>query len=462
MELYQQHAQASLLNGESTPLESLISANDKVLQALKWGVWSYFILLIFEGALRKWILPGLAAPLLIVRDPIAIWLLVTTWRRGLLPANTYITTIVVLSILGIFTAVFIGHGSLVVALYGARILLFHFPLMFVIGRIFTRADVIKMGKAIVWISIPMALLIAVQFYSPQSALVNRGVGGDMGGAGFDGAMGYFRPPGTFSFTNGTHLFFGLVACFTCYFWVNHERLNRVVLATATMGLLAAIPFSISRSLLLLVAMALLFMVTGMLRKPKYLGSLLVIVFGGVIFLAILSQISFLQTPIEAFTARFDNASEAEGGVQGSVGNRYLGGLIGAITESTEQPFFGYGLGMGTNAGSQLLTGHSNGFLIAESEWSRLVGEMGPLMGLIIIFLRLSLCTKIAVACYRKLLQNDLLPWILLGYALQTIPQSQWAQPTTLGFSTLIGGLIIASLRIPSKEDSERPPRRLYA
>jgi hypothetical protein len=322
--------------------------------------------------------------------------------------------------------------------------------MFVIGRVFTRDDVVKMGKVITAISIPMAMLIAVQFYSPQSAWVNRGIGGDMGGAGFDGALGYFRPPGTFSFTNGTHLFFGLVACFVCYFWIHREGLNRITLIAATMGLLAAIPFSISRSLLLLEVMALLFMVIGMLRKPKYLSNLMAIIIGGIALLIILSQISFLQTPITAFTARFDNASQTEGGVQGSIGNRYFGSLIEAVVGSAEQPFFGYGLGMGTNAGGQLLTGHSTGFLIAEGEWARLVGEMGPLMGLAIILIRLSLCTKIALACYRKLLQDDLLPWILLGYALQTIPQGQWAQPTTLGFSTLIGGLIISSLRRPSK------------
>ncbi len=38
---------------------------------LKKLFWAYFLLLIFEGALRKWILPQFSAPLLLVRDPIA-------------------------------------------------------------------------------------------------------------------------------------------------------------------------------------------------------------------------------------------------------------------------------------------------------------------------------------------------------------------------------------------------------
>ena len=39
---------------------------------LKIGIWIYFYLLIFEGALRKWFLPSLATPLLVVRDPVAL------------------------------------------------------------------------------------------------------------------------------------------------------------------------------------------------------------------------------------------------------------------------------------------------------------------------------------------------------------------------------------------------------
>lgn len=448
-----QHASSSLDTSSTKLGAQTISGQDPKIW-LKRAIWVYFFLLLFEGALRKWFLPGLATPLLIVRDPVAIWLLVVTWRRGLLPANPYITIIFILGVAGIFTAVLLGHGNLTVAMYGARILLFHFPLMFVIGRVFSRVDVVKMGNAVLWVSVPMAVLIGMQFYSPQSALVNRGVGGDMEGGGFDGALGFFRPPGTFSFTNGTHLFFGLVACFVCYFWVNREGVNRMVLVAASVGLLSAIPFSISRSLLLFATIALLFTVIGMLRKPMYLSNLLVVTFGGIVLLVVLSQASFMQIPIIAFTARFDNANAVEGGVQGALGNRYLGSLLSAVTESTEQPFFGYGLGMGTNAGNKILTGRNTGYLISEGEWGRLVGEMGALMGLAIILLRLGFCIKIAIACYRKLLQNDLLPWILLSYTLQTVPTGQWAQPTTLGFSTLIGGLVIASLRKSSQPSTD--------
>ncbi len=426
---------------------------------LKQGIWAYFFLLIFEGALRKWVLPGLATPLLIIRDPLALWLVIMVWKRGLLPSNWYLSGMVLIGISGIFTACLLGHGNMLVALYGARIMLIHFPLIFVIGSIFCWEDVVKMGKATLWISVPMLVLIALQFYSPQSAWVNRGVGGDLDGAGFGGALGYFRPPGTFSFTNGTSLFFGFVSCFVFYFWMNPKVINRTLLICATVAVLAAIPLSISRSLFFQFGVSLIFTTIAIFRNPKYLGRLVLAGIGGLLVLIVLSQTSFFQTATEAFTARFETANEQEGGLEGVLGDRYLGGMIGALMESSEQPFFGFGLGMGTNVGSMLLAG-DRGFLIAEEEWARMIGELGPLMGLAAVFFRLSLCVKITLAAFKKLELGDLLPWMLLSFGLLVVPQGQWAQPTSLGFSTLIAGLMIASLRKSKVWEKDRHPDNL--
>jgi hypothetical protein len=417
---------------------------------LKRGVWAYLLLLIFEGALRKWVLPGLATPLLIVRDPVALWLLVVAWRRGFLPSNFYLTSIVTIGIIGIFTATLLGHGNLFVALFGARILLLHIPLIFVIGRVFTREDVVSMGKALLLIAIPMTVLTAMQFYSPQSAWVNLGVGGDVQGAGFSGANGFFRPPGTFSFTSGNTTFFSLVAPFIFYFWLDRKAINTIILVAATVALLFAIPLSISRSLFFQVGLSLIFLVIASLRKPENLVKLVLALAVGVIAIVVLSQVGSFGTATEAFTARFENANESEGGVKGVLLDRFLGGLITSLTGTANLPFFGYGLGMGTNVGSMLLSG-SVGFLIAEGEWARAIGELGPLLGIALIFLRLGLTAKVALACYQKLSQGDLLPWMLLSFGLITLAQGGWAQPSSLGFFIITGGLLVASVRTPVRE-----------
>ncbi|WP_229310910.1 hypothetical protein [Larkinella soli] len=424
-------------------------AESVATQSLKNGIWLYFLLLIFEGALRKWVLPGLSAPLLIIRDPVALWLLYQTWKRGYLPSSFYLYGFVFITCFSILTAVTLGHGNMFVALFGARILLLHFPLMFVIGRIFYREDVVKIGKITLWITIPMTVLLALQFYSPQTAWVNRGVGGDMEGAGFAGAMGFYRPPGTFSFTNGTTLFYSFAAAFIVYFWLGGKGMNRLVLSIATACLLMAIPLSISRGLFFSVAVTVLFALLSTLNKPEFFGKFLL---AGIIMAIAIGGLSFtpyFQTATEAFFTRFESSSKVEGGLEGVLLDRYLGGLIGALGESGKQPFFGYGLGLGTNVGSLLLTGGVY-YLISEGEWGRLVGEMGPLLGIFIIFLRISLCVKMSIASYQKMRAGDLLPWLLLSFGLLVIPQGQLSQPTALGFCVMIGGLLIASFHTPKR------------
>ncbi|WP_235954855.1 hypothetical protein [Cyclobacterium salsum] len=408
--------------------------------------------MIFEGALRKWFLPGLAAPLLVIRDPIAIFILFKAWQRGILLPNIYIGVTIIVAIFSFYTALFLGHGNLPVAVFGARILIVHFPLMFVMGAVFCREDVIKVGKISLLIAIPMAVLIALQFYSSQSAWVNRGVGGDIEGAGFSGALGYSRPPGTFSFTSGVTQFYGLVGSYLVYFWFDSAKINRVVLFGATFALMVAIPLSISRSLFFSFLVTLLFAVIITLVNPNQLGKTIGALIGLALLLLILAQVNLFQTATEVFTARFENANSSEGGVEGVLLDRYLGGLAGAILEGAEgdMPFFGYGIGMGTNVGSMLLTGEMT-FLIAEGEWGRLIGEIGFLMGFIIILVRIMFALKLTLASFNQMFQGNYLPWMLLSFALLIIPQGQWAQPTSLGFSTLIGGLMIASLRNSEKK-----------
>jgi hypothetical protein len=339
--------------------------------------------------------------------------------------------------------VLFGHGSLPVALFGARAFLIHFPLIFVIGSVFDWGDVIEIGRKTLIIAIPMALLVALQFYSPQTAFVNKGVG-DVEFGGFSGIMGYSRPPGTFSFTNGLTAFYAFVACYVFYFWLNPKSINKLILIAATGGLLIVIPLSISRSLLFSIGVIFVFVILASLRKPGYLLKMVVTGIGISLLLIVVGQFSFFQTAIEVFTTRFDNANEVEGGVDNVLLDRYLGGLINSISFQSGIPFFGYGLGKFSSVGSLLLSGRiASG--IGEGEWGRLIAESGSILGLVVVFSRIAFSIQIIWLAFKKLGQGDLLPWVLLGFFLLTFPQGNWAQPTSLGFSTILAGLILASL-----------------
>ncbi|NDW18230.1 hypothetical protein D0T53_04760 [Dysgonomonas sp. 216] len=422
----------------------MISDRDKKLSLIKKGIWLYFFLLIFEGAFRKWIIPGLATPLLVVRDPIAIWLICMAWRSNIFKINAYILLAVVVSIISFFTALVYGHGNLSVAMYGVRIMLIHFPLIFVIGRAFSREDILMMGKICVYIGLPMFVLITIQFALPQTSIVNIGVGGE-GSSGFAGALGYYRPSGTFSFGAGNSFFWGLLASFVFYFWMSSDKwIDKKILILSTVMLLAAIPISISRTLMFEVLLTLFFMLVYIMRRPSYWSKILIACIGIFIVGLIVYQIPIIQTSIDVYIARFTTASEYEGGVEGTLGNRFLGGMFQGITDSDDLPFWGYGIGMGTNVGAMLLSGKV-AFLIAEEEWPRIIGETGLVLGLMTIAIRVVLVFNMGVASFKRNLKGDPLAWMLLSFGCTLILRGQIGQPTALGFFALSGGLIMAAL-----------------
>ena len=419
---------------------------EKSTKKLKNAILLYFYLLIFEGALRKWVLPSLAEPLLIVRDPVAMYIIYLAYHKLAWKPNFYVNAMWAITALGFVVAILVGHGNPVVALYGARITIIHFPLIFIIGQILSRNDVIKIGKIMLWLTIGMTLLVAIQFFSPQSSWVNRGLGGDLTGSGFAGAGGFYRVPGTFSFTNGLSNFYGFAVAFIAYFWFSGKEntFSKYLLIASTIAVAAAIPLTISRTVVFCIALSLTYLLIIAGRKPKLMIQIIGGIVGALCLFLILSNFSFFQVASGAFVERFTGANENEGGIEGVFLDRFLGGMISGLVNGGSA-FFGVGLGMGTNAGAKILTG-SAGFLVSEGEWGRVMGEMGFFLGMLMIILRINLTFSLIKRSWGGIGKNNYLPWLLMSFGLFPVLQGQWAQPTSLGFSVLLGGLVVAGLK----------------
>lgn len=415
------------------------------------AIWVYLFLLIFEGALRKWFLPQLATPLLLVRDPIAIWLTVVGLQRGWIKSG-YITVMMVVSTISMLMTLAVGHHNLFVALFGWRIYFFHYPMIFVLGKVLSRTDLLKIGQFILWVSIPMTALIVVQFYSPQTAWVNIGVGGE-GSAGFAGALGYFRPSGTFSFTSGYVMYQALVGCYLLYYLLMNSTLpkeyqfSKYILIILAGCYILSIPTSISRTHFFQTCVFLLFLFLAAIRKNKLKSKFIKSAIMVVVAVFVLSLLGIGNESMEAFIARFETANEIEGGVDGVIGDRYVGGLLSSLI-NFNTPVFGYGIGLGTNVGAKAMGGNMYSFgFNAENEWSRIIGECGLLFGLIIISVRLLFSIEMWKRSYNRLAKRfDLLPWMLSAGMMLTVPQGQWSIPTNLGFCILFGGLTLAAVK----------------
>ncbi len=422
-------------------IDEHVAAADRATKRL---IFLYVFLLIFEGALRKWFLPFLSAPLVIVRDPVMIAMIFTYLSAGRRLLNFYTLSILALGSISFVLTLGLGHQNLIVDIFGFRTLALHFFFIFIAGNVLTRSDVETIGRYFIYFLPIATILIGLQFYSPQSAWVNRGVGGDLEGAGFSGAMGYARPSGTFSFTNGSTTFYYLAAAFLFYFIGENSRINKIALLVGIAAALAAVPLSISRSYLVGAVICGLFFILVSLRSGRSFRNLGVAVVLSPVIMILLLNIEAIQTAVNVLVVRFENAARSEGGIDQSISDRFLGGLVRAFTGNDDIPWHGEGLGMGTNVAATIMTGERT-FLLGEGEWSRIVGEMGPALGLGVVLIRVILSIHLMIAGALAILRGNSLPFMLASFGCLKVLQGGWSQPTALGFSVVAGGLIIASL-----------------
>ena len=143
--------------------------NERQIKLIKKLIWLYFLLLIFEGSLRKWLLPQFSDLLLVVRDPVVIAIYFAAVKAKVfpetpisLPSPSSASSSALVSVLVLMPYVPIRAMVLITG-YGFRCNFLHLPLIFVMARVLDRDDLKNLGRWILLGMIPMALLMAFQF-----------------------------------------------------------------------------------------------------------------------------------------------------------------------------------------------------------------------------------------------------------------------------------------------------------
>jgi hypothetical protein len=434
---------------------------DQHLRTLRTLIWLYFWLLIFEGALRKWIAPSLSAPLLVIRDPLVLLIYVQALRYRkfqtdalLLPFFALVSCFLVLAVFQITLSI---GGGVLVSLYGLRTNFLHLPLIFVLPQALWREDVLRIGKWTLMLAVPMTLLMVLQFFSPPNSWLNAATIAE--GQQIQSALGRIRPAGTFSFATGVAHFYVLATTFAVYGLLERKApYPKWLLWAAVVSIAAVQPVSGSRLLVLGCGLVLVAALLSGLLNPGRVERLLVMAIVIAAAVEILLLTSFFREAVIVFTTRWNDASAAAGGVKQGLVWRFLGGFIDPFLLVPEVGLLGKGIGMGTNAASALMTG-SFQFLLAEGEWSRVVLEAGPVLGFSFLIYRVWLAGVMAFRALRAVNCQQLLPWLLAWSACRSIITEQLSQPTNLGFMVLFSGLCLASMtkrRSQSLSQSERP------
>lgn len=423
-------------------------AEDAQARFLRQLIWLYFALLIAEGVLRKWVVPSLSAPLLVIRDPLVLLIYLQAVRCRRFPINgemvayfVLLSGFILLALVQIILE--IGGGPLV-ALYGLRTNFLHLPLIFVIPQVFSYADVVKVGRWVLILSVPMAGLMIWQFLSPPNSWINAATIAE--GQQLVSAMGRIRPAAVFSFSSGAGHFFEIATAFLIYGWAQPRAgYSPWLLGAGLLSVAVVQPVSGSRALVLacslVVIAAAVFAILNGSRAQRIISFVALIIAA----MAALSMTSFFREALTVFMTRWDEAGG--GNAAQSLSARVLGGFADPFYIGWEIGPLGMGIGLGTNVGSALMNGSQFPirFLLAEGEWARMVMEAGPILGFSFLAYRTWIACGMALRAMSAATRQNLLAWLLAWGACRSLLNEQLSQPTNLGFMVLSAGLCLATM-----------------
>lgn len=445
---------------------SIESQQEQAKQRIRQLIWAYFWLLLIEGALRKWVMPSYSNPLLLIRDPVMLAIYYYSIRARVFPRNFWVNSLWIIAGLSLVASCLLSVFNVLspfvppipileVALYGMRTNFFHLPLIFIVASVFDEEDVKQFGWWIIVMMIPIGLLMLAQFEASPDSFINRTAG--LGEAEqLTAGGGKIRPPGPFSFISGTVYYITLSAAFLIYGALTKRVYKNWLLIAAGVALGLGIGVSGSRGcvasvLIVVAAVVVIFLVRP--RTVNQFGRTLLVV---VIAALIISRLPIFKEGVHVLSDRFtDSAEAADTTITKGIITRVFGDFTEGLSHIGKYPLFGYGIGIGTNVGGRILVGRP-AFLLAESEWSRVLGESGPILGLAFLLWRTLLALHIGRLSFNALKNYNILPILLFGAGFVILLNGQLGQPTTLGFVAFVNGLCLAATR-PRVSDANVTP-----
>jgi len=429
--------------------------------------WAYFLLLIFEGALRKWIVPELSAPLLLVRDPVGLLILLEAFRTNKWPRKWSLAAgfLAIGALLLCAVQIIELDNPWIAALYGLRSYLLPFPVAFVMGENLTAEDLRKFGLCTLWIMLPLTALEVAQYVSPPTSFLNKGA--YEGGGQIFYVVGHTRASGTFSFVAGPTNYVPMAAAFIFYGLLSERFARKWLLWAAAGAAILSIPMIGARTVIFELAgviacmgIAGVFGLSGLMKVFKIAAPV------ASLFLLV-SLLPVFSKAAVSLEARFAEANKMEGGnARKAVTNRALLPVQYqlATTDYTKNPI-GIGMGKGAAAISKVMTG-SVTFITGEGELGRVMAELGPVPGVTFMLMRLSLALFLLAHALVEARKLEPLALLLAPLTVTALLFSVCEQPTEQGFMVMGVAFMLAALKLsqahtlpaPSQNTHRRPPR----
>lgn len=473
-----QPASRSLRKQRTTfsPLVGLSASTEGARKRVVLLVLAVYVLAIFEGSIRKWLLPQFSQYIYFIRDPFLILAYVIATQHNLWPRNSLLFKLVVAMCGFGFVLVIlqsaIGGASdtrFILSVHGYRSYFLYMPLAFLIGAQFQRQDLTRFYRLTLWLAIPIAVLVFFQFFSPQGAAINVGSSSDenLQFRGLSTTAERTRPMGTFASGAAQQQFVATAWAIALALIISAGSRRKVslgLLIPASAAVLVCIGLSGSRGTMLQCGLSVGFaLMVGVVGRGGALKGRAMVLTVGLLAAAVLLYPLVLPEGYAAFSERWNAADKAESKTFAlGVFGRALYGLIDFVYLFDLVPLLGYGLGYGSNASITLkaeVDGVMPGFL-AESDFTRHMVDLGPVLGMLYIAFRVTLTAWLTAMVLRVTrVVPDPMPLVLLSFVAVVVSHGQVTGQGTINvYAWLFAGVLIAACNTAGEAQQRMAPR----
>lgn len=395
------------------------------------------MIIILEGAFRKWLSSSLTIPLVLGRDMVAVYIIFYAFAHGRMRRNGTFVLLAWSCCVAMWgmLQLMLGESAPGVLLIGLRFWLLYVWFAYAASVCMSEYDYRVAVKVLLWTLLLMGPLVILQHFSPAGARINTEIDTEEGDI-FTVSRGIVRTTGTFSFTVGYTAFVALCSPLVLLMLESRKRTPKQRLfAVLVLGaFMAGTIVSGSRGTILLSGAILgLYLLGSVVLAPgKRKG---IALFATIFIVLTLGLFLYLfQGAVEVTQERFEVASQSEDFVE-----RFANTFIGEPQIYERFHWLGYGIGLGSNLATYVQSGDRTFFSLAETEPGRILLE-GGLLGYVFIALKVSVgfvgTIKSVAQAFKTRTMFPVLLWLTLFIAIFT-----WTYIGQLTINAIAGVLL---------------------
>ena len=371
-------------------LGGMVLPVNKMSRQVSLGFMIFLLLLTYDGALRKWLLPGSEQLVFVTKDILFLCLMLFVFvsRKNKAHVPDFVAYTLLFYALWVVGEMFNpGSPNFAVSIWGAKAHLLYAGLILLIPVMFysTEDALGQMERLFAVIVIPVCVIATVQVDLDADSTLNQQVRGGLEGVSYFGEESLVRVAGTFSYISGMAAFVQFTALIGAGLFIAGCRSRGFLAGLAAVA--AVIPVTGSRAVVYFVAVGTAIMIAAALRANLLRGRRLINVVG---VTSVVLAISFFSQN-DAWTALHQRmeANSDEGTP------RIVSAFTNAFSHVAIAGVAGYGIGT-AHAGAAGLSGGEEPFSWFpagtgfEEESGRIVLELGVVGWLISLAMRVAL------------------------------------------------------------------------